>query len=91
MISVGSGAGIYHYDALGQRIKKTYSYQGQSRTISGSIVSIYGPAGELLADYTIETDNSSRTDYILYGSQAIARRPFSRVAARQCRIFIAII
>ena len=58
----------------GRRIKKTYSYQGQSGTISGNIISIYGPGGELLADYTNENDNISRTDYILYGSQAIARR-----------------
>ena len=74
MTSAGPGAGTYRYDALGQRIKKTYSYQGQSGTISGSIVSIYGPGGELLADYVVENGSSSRTDYILYGSQAIARR-----------------
>ena len=74
MTSAGPGAGTYRYDALGRRIKKTYSYQGQSGTISGNTISIYGPGGELLADYTNENNNISRTDYILYGSQAIARR-----------------
>lgn len=74
MTSAGPGVGTYRYDALGRRIKKTYSYQGESGTISGSTISIYGPGGELLADYTNDTDNISRTAYILYGSQAIARR-----------------
>jgi RHS repeat-associated protein len=64
--------GTYQYDAFGRRIKKTYLYGGND---SGTIISIYGPRNELLTDYTTDSLNgNSYTDYILNGSQAIARR-----------------
>ena len=79
MIAVsGSNSGTYRYDALGRRIKKTYSYVDQSGTVSGSIISIYGSGDALLVDYKIETrpsgSNNSRTNYIVNGSQTVARR-----------------
>jgi RHS repeat-associated protein len=77
--SLDPNTSVYRYDALGRRVKKTYTYQNQSEaTISGNIISIYGPAGELLADYTTENgpsgSNNSRTDYILNESEAVGKR-----------------
>ncbi len=74
----GTDWGVYRYDALGRRVKKTYTYQVPSGTVSGNIISIYGAGNELMADYRTETtpsgSNNARTDYILNGSQAVARR-----------------
>jgi RHS repeat-associated protein len=72
----GANSGVYRYDALGRRIKKTYIYQSQSGTVSGSIISIYGSNSELLVDYKTETGpsgpNNSRTNYIVDQNLAIA-------------------
>ena len=74
----GSDWGVYRYDALGRRVKKTYTYQVPSGTVSGNIISIYGAGNELMADYRTETtpsgSNNARTDYIVNGSEAVARR-----------------
>ena len=74
----GSNSGVYRYDAFGRRIKKTYSYADQYGTVSGNIISIYGSGSELLVDYKAETgpfgSNNSRTNYIINGSQTVARR-----------------
>jgi RHS repeat-associated protein len=77
MRTVNSTDGVYRYDALGRRVKKTYSYQNTSGTVSGSIISIYGVRNELLADYTTESgpggSNNFRTDYIVDDANAIAK------------------
>ena len=74
----GTDWGVYRYDALGRRVKKTYTYQVPSGTVSGNIISIYGAGNELMADYRTETtpsgSNDARTDYIVNGSEAVARR-----------------
>ncbi len=74
----GTDWGVYRYDALGRRVKKTYTYQVQSGTVSGNIISIYGAGNALISDYRTETTPSgsydARTDYIVNGSEAVARR-----------------
>jgi RHS repeat-associated protein len=74
----GANSGVYRYDALGRRIMKTYIYQSQSGTVSGSIISIYGSGNALLVDYKTETgpegNNNSRTNYVVNNGIAIAIR-----------------
>jgi RHS repeat-associated protein len=77
MVAVGVDIGIYRYDALGRRVQKTYDYEDQSGTITGSIISIYGPGGILLVEYRTETNPSGsniwQTNHILNGSATIAK------------------
>jgi len=75
-----------------RRIQKTYDYEDQSGTITGSIISIYGPGGILLVEYKTETNPSGsniwQTNHILNGSSTIARRLRRKPATRPRNICI---
>ncbi|MDR1728308.1 MAG: RHS repeat-associated core domain-containing protein [Acidobacteriota bacterium] len=63
-------------------MKKTYVFELDGATAYGTAVSVYGPAGELFADYVTEPGESGAArhvsmDYIL-GGEAIAKRTAER-------------
>jgi RHS repeat-associated protein len=76
LINAGNGAGIYRYDAMGRRVKRTFN-SGNS-----SVVSIWGALGELLEDYMTEpaawwAPKTTKTYYVLAGSRTVAKRIYT--------------
>jgi len=49
---VNSGqTGSYRYDAMGRRVKRTYSFMNNYGTESGTIIYVYGVDGQIAAEY----------------------------------------
>jgi len=67
--------GTYRFDAMGNRVKRTWNYQSGS-TWSGSLIAIYGPGGELLTEYKNETHSvygeTTTTYHIQMSGQTVA-------------------
>ena len=66
-------------------MKKTYVFENDEATAYGSVISVYGPGSELMADYVKEPGQLGTTrkvtmDYIL-GGEAIAKRIVSEVSS----------
>ncbi len=78
LAKVNSGQlAAYRYDALGRRVKKTWNYSGLYGPQSGSMIYVYGQAGEILAEYKNETiysgTENSTTNNIQMKGQMLAR------------------
>jgi hypothetical protein len=78
MTGPNNSQGTYRFDALGRRVKNTWSYLVGPNTVSGSMISVYGPGGELLTEYKNQTDVSgtqnTTTHHIQMNGQTIAKR-----------------
>ena len=77
MTGPSGSQGTYRFDAMGNRVKRTWNYQSGS-TWSGSLIAIYGPGGELLTEYKNETNSvygeTTTTYHIQMSGQTVARR-----------------